>query len=190
MRALLAAGVCVALMTSACDNTAAFHSVDITGASFAHDLALTDHTGARRTLADYRGKVVTVFFGFVQCPDVCPSTLHDMAEVRKRLGSDGDKLQVLFVTVDPERDTQEVLARYLENFDASFVALRGSPEETAKVAKEFKIFFEKVPGKTPTAYTINHSAGTYAFDREGRVRLFIRYAAGVDAIVADLRRLL
>lgn len=190
MRALQSVVACAALLLAGCDDKPAFHNVDITGAQYARELALTDHTGARRTLAEYRGKLVTVFFGFVQCPDVCPTTLQDMAEVRRRLGKDGDRLQVLFVTVDPERDTQNVLAQYLANFDPSFVALRGSPEETANTAREFKIIYEKVPGKTPTSYTINHSAGTYVFDREGRVRLFIRHAAGVDAIVADLKRLL
>jgi protein SCO1 len=190
VRALTAVGLCAALVLGACDKKATFNNIDITGAQYAREFALTDHTGARRTLADYRGKLVTVFFGFVQCPDVCPATLQDMAAVKSRLGDDSDRFQVLFVTVDPERDSQDVLAKYMANFDASFVALRGNAEETAKVAKEFKIIFEKVPGQTPTSYTINHSAGTYVFDRDGRVRLFIRHAAGVDAIVADLMRLL
>lgn len=189
MRVLLAVGVCAALMTGGCGKQAAFNSVDISGAQYAREFALTDHNGARRTLADYRGKLVTVFFGFVQCPDVCPTTLQDMAEVRKRLGRDGDRLQVLFVTVDPERDTQEVLAKYMANFDASFVALRGDAEDTTKVTKEFKVVVQKVSGPTPTSYTVNHSAGTYVFDRDGRVRLFVRHASGVDAIVADLKRL-
>jgi protein SCO1/2 len=189
-RALAVFGVCAALLLAACDNKAAFNNVDITGAKYAREFSLTDHTGARRALADYRGKVVTVFFGFAQCPDVCPTTLQDMAAVKQKLGRDGDKLQVLFITVDPERDTQDVLAKYMAAFDPSFVALRGTAEETSKVAKEFKIIFEKVAGQTPTSYTINHSAGTYVFDREGRVRLFVKHAAGVDAIAADLKRLL
>ena len=190
MRALPAIAVCAALLLGACDNKATFNNVDITGAKYAREFSLTDHTGTRRTLADYRGKVVTVFFGFAQCPDVCPTTLQDMAEVKKRLGRDGDKLQVLFITVDPERDTQDVLAKYMAAFDPGFVALRGTAEEISAVTREFKIIFEKVPGQTPTSYTINHSAGTYVFDREGRVRLFVKHAAAVDAIAADLRRLL
>ena len=190
MRGRICVALCAAVVLSACNKQASFKNVDITGAQYAREIALTDHTGVRRTLADYRGKLVTVFFGFVQCPDVCPTTLHDMAEVKKRLGADGDKLQVLFITVDPERDTREVLAQFVPAFDPGFVGLYGSAEETLKVTKEFKVIFEKVPGKTPTSYTINHSAGTYVFDREGRVRLFIRHAAGVDAIVADLKRLL
>ncbi len=197
MRALLL-GLCLVLSLGACERkeepAAVFNNVDITGAPYARDFSLTDHTGTRRTLADYRGKVVTVFFGFTQCPDVCPTTLHDMVEVKKQLGekggADGDKLQVLFLTVDPERDTQEVLAKYIAAFDPSFVALYGNAEETKNFIKEFKIVVQKVPGQTPTSYTVNHSTGTYVFDREGHVRLFIPHATGVDGIVADLKRLL
>lgn len=179
-----------ALLLSACDGTPKFNNVDITGASYARELALTDHTGVRRTLADYRGKVVVVFFGFAQCPDVCPTTLSDMAQVRRKLGADGQRLQVLFVTVDPERDTPQVLAQYVPAFDPSFVGLHGTAEEIAKAAKEFKVFYQKVPGKTATSYTIDHTAGSYVFDREGRVRLFVKHGQGVDPIVADLKRLL
>jgi protein SCO1/2 len=167
-----------------------FNNVDVTGADYARDFSLTDHTGARRTLADYRGKVVAVFFGFTQCPDVCPTTLADMAQVRKKLGTDGDKLQVLFITVDPERDTREVLKQYVPGFDPSFVGLYGSSEEIAKTAKEFKVFYQKSPGKTPTSYTIDHTAGTFVFDKEGRLRLFLKHGGGIDPIVADLAKLL
>lgn len=167
-----------------------FNSVDITGANYARDFALTDHTGAKRTLADYRGKVVAVFFGFTQCPDVCPTTLSDLAQVKKRLGSDGERLQVIFITVDPDRDSQAVLQRYVPSFDPSFVALYGSAEQTAATAKEFKVFYQKVGGKTATSYSIDHTAGTYVFDREGRVRLFVRHGEGVEPIVADLKRFL
>ena len=167
-----------------------FNGVDITGANYARDFSLTDHSGAKRTLADYRGKVVAIFFGFTQCPDVCPTTLADMAQVKKQLGKDGDQLQVIFITVDPERDTQGVLARYVPGFDPSFVGLYGSPEQTAATAKEFKVFYQKVAGKTATSYSVDHSAGTYVIDREGRVRLFVRHAEGVEPIVADLKRLL
>jgi len=183
-----AAAFAVALLAACSPPT--FNNVDITGAEYARDFALTDHTGARRTLADYRGKVVAVFFGFTQCPDVCPTTLADMAQVKKALGSAGDKLQVLFVTVDPERDTQQVLAQYVPGFDPSFVGLYGTAEETAKAAKEFKVFYQKTPGKTPTSYTIDHTAGSYVFDKDGRIRLFVKHAAGVEPIVADLKKLL
>jgi protein SCO1/2 len=181
----------VAFILTACDPDAPhFNSVDITGANYARDFRLADAKGAPRTLADFRGKVVVIFFGYTQCPDVCPTTLSDMAEVRKRLGADGDKLQVIFVTLDPERDTSEVLAQYVPAFDPTFVGLRGTGEETAAVAKEFKVFYQRVPGKTETSYTLDHTAGSYVFDREGRVRLFLRHAGGIDPIVADLKQLL
>ncbi|MCS6945547.1 MAG: SCO family protein [Sutterellaceae bacterium] len=167
-----------------------FHAVDITGAGYARELALRDSNGERRTLADFRGKVVIVFFGYAHCPDVCPTTLADMAEVKRRLGKDGERLQVIFVTVDPERDSPQVLTQYAQGFDPSFIALTGTPEEIARAAREFKVFYQKVPGKRPTDYTIDHTAGSYVFDTEGRVRLFIKHAQGVDAIVADLKRLL
>lgn len=181
----------VSLLVSGCGGGAQkFNGVDITGANYARDFALTDHTGAKRTLADYRGKVVAVFFGFTQCPDVCPTTLNDLAQVKKQLGRDGDRLQVIFITVDPERDLPAVLARYVPAFDPSFVALYGSAEQTAATAKEFKVFYQKVAGKTPTSYSVDHTAGTYVIDREGRVRLFIKHGEGVEPIVADLKRLL
>ena len=180
-----------ALLLVACGGGAQkFNSVDITGANYARDFSLTDHTGVKRTVADYRGKVVAIFFGFTQCPDVCPTTLADMAQVKKRLGKDGDQLQVIFITVDPERDTQSVLARYVPGLDPSFVGLYGSTEQTAATAKEFKVFYQKVAGKTASSYSVDHSAGTYVIDRDGRVRLFVRHAEGVEPIVADLKRLI
>jgi protein SCO1/2 len=180
-----------ALLLAACGGGAQkFNGTDITGANYARDFALTDHTGAKRTLADYRGKVVAIFFGFTQCPDVCPTTLADMAQVKKTLGKDGDQLQVLFITVDPERDTQQVLARYVPGFDPSFVGLYGSPEQTAATAKEFKVFYQKVAGKTATAYSVDHTAGTYIVDRDGRVRLFMRHGEKVEPIAQDLKRLM
>jgi len=183
--------LCLSFLLASCGGGAQkFNNVDITGAAYARDFALTDHTGTPRTLADYRGKVVAIFFGFTQCPDVCPTTLTDMAQVKKQLGKDGDQLQVLFITVDPERDTQAVLARYVPAFDASFVALRGSVEQTAITAKEFKVFYQKVTGKTPTSYSIDHTAGTYIIDRKGNVRLFVRLEQGVEPLVEDLKRLL
>ncbi len=188
---LLLCGFALVAALAACDaGSQRFNSVDVTGAEFAREFSLTDHAGARRTLADYRGKLVVVFFGFTQCPDVCPTTLSDMAEVKKRLGKDGDAVQVIFITVDPERDTPQLLAQYVPGFDPTFVGLRGSPEETAAVAKEFKVFYQKVPGRTETSYTIDHTAGSYVFDRDGRIRLFVRHATDVDSLVADLKRLI
>lgn len=167
-----------------------FRNTDITGAGYAKDFALTDHTGAKRTLADYRGKVVTVFFGFTQCPDICPSALATMSEVMKTLGPDADRVQVLFITVDPERDTQELLANYVPAFDARFVGLFGSLEETEAVAKEFRIFYAKSGDVSGPNYSVDHSAGTYVFDPEGRLRLYVRHAESADSIAADLRLLL
>ncbi|MFN9805661.1 MAG: SCO family protein [Betaproteobacteria bacterium] len=181
----------VAVLSAGCTPSApAFNGVDITGASYARDFALTDAAGKRRTLAEFRGKLVVVFFGFAQCPDVCPTTLADLAQVKKRLGSDGERIQVVFITVDPERDSPQVLASYVPAFDPSFIGLTGTSEEIAAAAREFKVFYQKVAGKTETSYTIDHTAGAYVFDREGRVRLFIRHATGAEAIAADLQRLL
>ena len=167
-----------------------FNSVDITGASYAHDFSLTDNNGNKRTLADFRGKVVLMFFGYTQCPDVCPTTMADMAQVRAKLGSLGDKLQVVFITVDPERDTQALLAQYVPSFDPSFIGLYGTADDIARTAKEFKVIYQKVPGKTPSSYTIDHSAGSYVFDPQGRVRLFVKHSQSIDSIVDDVKRLL
>jgi len=183
--------VLFAMALAGCDaNAPRFNNVDITGANYARDFRLTDFDGKPRSLADFRGKVVVVFFGYTQCPDVCPTTLTDMAEVKKRLGADGDKLQVIFVTLDPERDTPQVLKQYVPNFDPTFIALSGTRDETAATAKDFKVFYQKVPGRTETSYTLDHTAGSYVFDREGRLRLFLRHAGGTDPIVADLQKLL
>jgi protein SCO1/2 len=187
MKRLFAAA---ALLVLAACSQPGFNNVDITGANYANDFSLTDHTGARRTLADYRGKVVVIFFGFTQCPDVCPTTLQEMVEVRRELGRDADQVQVLFVTVDPQRDTREVLAQYVPGFDASFVGLYGAPEEIARTAKQFKVFYQKVPGPTESSYTIDHTAGSYVIDRNGQPRLFLKHNQGAAPIVADLRKLL
>lgn len=184
---LLAGGVALA---GCAPSKPAFNAVDITGANYARELALTDATGKKRTLADFRGRLVVVFFGFAQCPDVCPTTLSDYAQVKQKLGADGDKLQVIFVTVDPERDTPQVLAAYVPGFDPGFIGLTGTADEINAAAREFKVFYQKVPGKTETSYTIDHTAGSYVFDRDGRIRLFVKHAAPVDSIVADLRKLL
>lgn len=166
-----------------------FKSTDITGADWAQDFALTDQTGKPRTLTDFRGKVVVVFFGYVHCPDVCPTTLVELRDVVEKLGEDGKRVQVVFVTVDPERDTPQLLADYMPVFHPSFLALYGSLEQTARVAKEFKVFYQKVPGSAPGDYTVDHTAGIYVFDPKGRVRLFVRHGRLSD-LVADIRTLL
>ena len=176
---------------SACsDPRPAFKGVDITGADYAKELNLPDQNGQVRKLKDFSGKLVVVFFGYTQCPDVCPTTMQELAEVKRLLGLDGDKLQAVFVTVDPERDTAELLKAYVENFDASFVALRPTQEQLPAIAKEFKIYFKRVEGKTPTSYTMDHSAGSYIFDTQGRVRLFSRYGTGAQALADDFKLLL
>lgn len=167
-----------------------FKSVDITGASFARDLSLPDQTGRVRTLKEFQGSVVAVFFGFTQCPDVCPTTLTEMADVKQRLGSDADKLQVIFITVDPQRDTPQVLGLYLRNFDPKHLALVPSEQQLPEVTKEFKIYYKKVAGKTPDSYSMDHSAVTYVFDTRGRVRLYVPYGSKPEAIAADVRKLL
>jgi protein SCO1/2 len=166
-----------------------FRLTDVTGAGFGAELNLTDHNGRPRTLADFRGKVVTVFFGFTHCPDACPTTLLEMAAVMKALGRDAERLQVLFVTVDPERDTQEVLRQYVPSFHPAFVGLRGDAEATARAAKAFKVYYRRQPVEG-RGYSVDHSAGTYILDREGRLRLFAQYGADSAAIVHDIRMLL
>lgn len=167
-----------------------FNSVNLTGADFARDFSLKDHNGQLRSLKDFKGKILAVFFGFTHCPDVCPTSMAEMAEVKRLLGADGDKLQVAFITVDPQRDTPEVMKAYMANFDGSFLALCPTEEELAMVAKEFKIYYRKVEGRTPTSYTMDHSAGTYVFDTQGRIRLYGRYGEGPKPLAEDIRRLL
>jgi protein SCO1/2 len=167
-----------------------FKSSDITGSSFGRDFALTDHTGKPRTLADYRGRAVVVFFGYTQCPDVCPTTLSTLAETMRQLGPDADRVQVLFITVDPERDTQALLAQYVPAFDPRFVGLSGDAAATERVAKEFKIIYQKQPGATPSSYTVDHSAGVYVFDPQGRLRLYVSHGQGPDVFAHDLKALL
>ena len=169
---------------------AAFKGIDITGAEYARTLALPDSAGNPRTLADFKGKVAVVFFGYTQCPDVCPTALAEIAEAKTKLGADGDKVQAVFVTVDPERDTPELLSAYMANFGRDFVALRGTLEQTQAAAKAFKVFFAKSPGKTEGSYTMDHTAGAFVFDMQGRVRLFVRNGAGAEALAADIKLLL
>ena len=179
-----------AFFTACSEKKPSFHGVDITGAEYARDLQLTDPSGQLRSLKDFRGKVVVMFFGYTQCPDVCPTSLQELAEAKRLLGPEGERLQGVFVTIDPERDTPELLKAYMANFDPSFIALRGTPEQTAAVAKEFKIYYKKVEGKTPTSYTMDHSAGSYIFDPAGHVRVFHRYGSGAQALADDVRTLL
>jgi len=167
-----------------------FTAIDITGADYAKDFALTDHNGQPRTLADFRGKVVMVFFGYTQCPDVCPTSMTEMVAIKKLLGKDGERLQGLFVTVDPERDQPEMLKAYMENFDPTFLALATTPEKTAAIAKDFKVYYKKVDGPTPTSYTIDHTAGSYVYDAQGKLRLFTRYNTKPELTAADIRILL
>ena len=167
-----------------------FQGVDLTGAEYGRDLALTDQFGKERSIKDFAGKVVVVFFGYTQCPDVCPTSMSELAEVKRSLGADGDKLQGIFVTVDPERDTPEMLKGYMASFDPSFIALRGTPEQLVAVAKDFKIYFKRVDGQTPTSYTMDHSAGSYVYDTKGRLRVYHRYGAGAQSLAADVRALL
>ena len=182
---------CAGGILSACSEVKpSFTSVDITGANYAKDFELTDHTGTVRHLTDFKGKVVVMFFGYTQCPDVCPTSMAELAEVKKALGADGDKLQGLFVTVDPARDTPEVLKGYMENFDPTFLALYTTPEKLEALAKDFKVYYKRVNGKTDTSYTMDHSAGSYIYDTQGKLRLFTRYGSGAKALAADIQQLL
>nr|MDP2191379.1 SCO family protein [Rhodoferax sp.] len=167
-----------------------FSAIDLTGADYARDFALTDHNGQPRSIKDFAGKVVVLFFGYTQCPDVCPTSMTELAEVKKLLGKEGERLQGLFVTVDPERDTPEVLKAYMGNFDATFLALYGTPEKLAATAKEYKMYFKKAEGKTPTSYTMDHSAGSYVYDTQGKLRLYTRYGTGAQPLAADIKLLL
>ncbi len=167
-----------------------FNGTDITGADYGRSFALTGHDGKPRTLEDFRGKAVVMFFGYTRCPDVCPTTLAEMAQAMKALGADAERVQVLLVTVDPERDTPQVLAQYVPAFDPRFLGLYGNEEATRRTAKEFKIFFEKREGAAPGAYTVDHSGQSYVFDTKGRLRLFMRHDRIAEDLPADLRRLL
>jgi protein SCO1/2 len=180
-----------AAILGACGEAApTFNSIDVTGADYARELTLTDHTGRTRTLADFKGKVTVVSFGFINCPDVCPTTLAELKAVKEKLGKDGDRLQVLFVTVDPERDTPELLAKYVPAFDPSFLGLHGDADAIARTAKEFRIYYKKVPGSSPDNYSVDHLAVSYVYDPQGRLRLAVRYGRGADPLVHDVRLLL
>ena len=193
LRAVAAASLASPL--AACDRFSGdadkpvFNATDITGAEFARRLELPDTDGKMRSLADWKGKVTVVFFGFTQCPEVCPTTLAELAQIKQSLGAQGDELQTIFVTIDPERDTPEILKAYVGHFGPGFTALRGTPEQTAEAAKEFKVFYAKVPGKTAGSYSMDHSAASFVFDKAGRVRLYVPYGGDSKAFAADLKQL-
>jgi protein SCO1/2 len=180
-----------ALALVACsESKPAFSGIDITGADYATGFSLTDHNGQARTLADFKGQAVVVFFGFTQCPDVCPTSMAEMAEAKRLLGPDGARLQGLFISIDPERDTPEIMQAYLASFDPTFLALYAAPQALPDLAKSYRIYYKKVEGKTPTSYTLDHSAGSYVYDPQGRIRLYHRYGSGAQALAGDLKRLL
>jgi len=181
---------CAVLVAACGPQKPQFESVDITGADYAQDFHLVDVAGRPRSLADYRGKVVMLFFGYTQCPDVCPTTMAELKNVMQSLGPDAERVQVLFVTLDPDRDTAQLLAQYVPAFDPRFVGLLSDDATTAQTAKDFKVFYQRVPGATPGSYTLDHTAGTYVFDPAGRVRLFIRQGEPDAAITHDVRQLL
>ena len=177
------------LVLSGCESKPQFANADLSYADFGKDFALTDHTGKPRTLADFRGKAVVIFFGYTQCPDVCPTTMTGMAEAMKLLGSEAAKVQVLFVSVDPERDTPELLAQYVPVFNPSFLGLYADTQTIAKTAQDFRVFYKKQPGSTPTTYTVDHTAGSYVYDPLGKLRLYIKHGEKPELIAKDLKLL-
>lgn len=190
MKTVLACILSLGLLLAGCEQPPAFKSTDISGVDWGKDFSLTDHQGQARRLADYKGKAVVLFFGYTQCPDVCPTTLISMREVLTQLGPDANRVQVLFATLDPQRDTQALLAQYVPQFHPSFVGLRGDEATMAALAKDFKVFYTRQPGTTPSSYTIDHSTGSYAFDPQGRLRLLLRHGDDAGNVAADLKLLL
>jgi protein SCO1/2 len=189
--------VMLAFLSSACDRVPApetskvtFKATDITGVPWGRDFKLTDHNGRTRTLADFRGKVVAIFFGYTHCPDVCPTTLSDFSIAMRDMGKEAERVQVLFVTVDPERDTPELLAKYVPSFNASFLGMYTDPASLANIARDFKVVYQKNTVTGSKNYLIDHSAGTYVFDMNGQLRLLIPYGAGSKDIAHDLHALL
>jgi len=180
------------LILTACSPKPEFKNIDITGSTaFGKDFSLLDPDDKVRTLADFKGKVVVMFFGYTQCPDICPTTLTEMQQVMTILGPQSDKVQVLFVTVDPERDTAAILKHYVPAFDPRFLGLRPTDDAALeKIGKDFKIYYKKVPGTSPGSYTMDHTAGSYAFDPDGRLRLYIKHAQGPETLAHDLKELL
>jgi protein SCO1/2 len=187
----LACACCVAV--AGCDrsaNSLSFKATDVSGADFGHELNLSDFTGQPRKLSEFRGKVVVVFFGYTHCPDVCPTTMSELASAMKKLGPAADKVQVLFVTADPERDTPDILKQYVTAFDPRFLGLRGTPEQTAQAAKDFKVLIQKNGGSDPNNYTVDHSSGTYLYDPQGKLRVYVSYGQGADVFAHDIAELL
>ena len=180
----------LALLLVACSPPAKFNGTELTGIDWGKDFALTDHHGKPRRLADFKGRAVIMFFGYTQCPDVCPVTMGNLRELMAKLGPDAERVQVLFVTVDPERDTPQLLAQYVLAFHPSFLGLYGDAAATAATAKEFKVFYHKQPGQTPSTYSVDHTAGSYVFDPRGRLRLYLRHGEAPERIAQDLKRLL
>jgi protein SCO1/2 len=191
-RSFIGMGLAVgaALLAACSEKKLVFNSIDISGSEMGQDFAISDHNGQLRKLADFTGKVAVVFFGYTQCPDVCPTTMAELVEVKRLLGKDGERLQPLFITVDPQRDTPELLKAYMANFDPTFLALCPTPAQLAEVAESFKVYYKKVGDDKSTAYTMDHSAGSYVFDPKGRVRLFVRYGLGAQPLAADIAQLL
>ena len=184
----LLAGV---LSLSACSpSQPEFKSIDLTGADYAQGFELVDASGQRRQLSDFKGKVVVVFFGYTQCPDFCPTTLSEWVQVKKSLADKGDMLQTVFITLDPERDTPDLLKAYMAGFDPSFIALIPQLDQLPALAKQFKIYYKKVETATAGHYTMDHSAGTYVYDTQGRLRLYARYGLGPQALSQDMAKLL
>ena len=179
-----------ALILGACNQQSQFQGSDVTGAAIGGDFHLTDHTGKPRSLGDFRGKVVVIFFGYTQCPEECPTTLSRLATAMQKLGPEASRVQVLLITVDPGRDTREVLSQYVPAFNPDFLGLYGDAAATAAVAKEFKVLYQKQPGPTPGTYSMDHSTGTFIFDREGRLRVYENYAQAPEALAHDIRALL
>jgi len=171
-------------------NAHQFTALDITGADYARDFALADHNGQARRLNDFQGKIVMMFFGYTQCPDVCPTSMAEMAEIKRLLGKDSDRIQCLFVTIDPERDKPEMLKEYMAAFDPTFLALVPAPQQLAALAKDYKVYYKKVDGPTPTSYTMDHTAGSYVYDTAGKLRLFTRYGTKPELTATDIRQLL
>ena len=188
LHALLAVGA--GGLLAACGPRSPFAGIDITGASYAQGFDLTDHNGVRRTLADFRGQVVALFFGFVHCPDVCPTSMGNLAHARRLLGAQAERLQVLFVSLDPARDTPEIMRAYMAAFDPSFLALYAPEAELPALARAFRVYYKRVEGSTPGSYTIDHSAGKFLFDPSGRVRVHHAFGSSAQAIAADVKLLL
>lgn len=179
-----------AVLLAACSPPAKFNATELSGIDWGKDFALTDHNGTPRRLADFKGRAVLVFFGYTQCPDVCPTTMNNMRELMTKLAPEAERVQVLFVTVDPERDTPQLLAQYVPAFHPSFLGLYGDAAATAATAREFKIFYNKQPGSTPGSYTVDHTAGNYLFDPRGRLRLYVRHGETPERMAQDIKRLL